>query len=183
MKEEWRQVAGYEGLYMISNLGRVKSLPRLVKRSIGGSYTTKERVLKGGTTCYKKRKTGYRFVILSKDNKSKNFYVHKLVAQAFITNNKNKSQVNHIDGNKLNNTVTNLEWCTPLENSRHAIAHNLVPKGQDLSYSKLTLAQVNYIREQILNSYYRGMQKDLANKFNVSTATISLIKNNINWSV
>lgn len=109
MQEIWRDVVGYEGLYKVSNLGNVLSIPRR------GTHLRKEHLLKQ----YKTKK-GYLNVFLVK--KCKSFYTgtHRLVAQAFIPNPKNKQQVNHIDGNKENNCVDNLEWVTNQENMDHS---------------------------------------------------------------
>lgn len=96
MNEEWRDIEEYEGLYQVSNLGRVKSL------KFG-----KEKILKFG-----KHKKGYLLVCLCKDGKQKMFQVHRLVAIAFIPNPNNYQEVNHKDENKENNCVENLEWCT-----------------------------------------------------------------------
>ena len=95
-KEYWRPVVEYEGLYMVSNWGRVKSL------KFG-----KERILKQS-----KDKFGYLYVDLYKNNIKKKYKVHRLVAEAFLPNPYNLLQVNHRDENKLNNNVDNLEWCT-----------------------------------------------------------------------
>lgn len=105
--EIWKPIAGYEGLYEVSNLGRVKSLPR--KTSTGG-------IMKPSTTVW-----GYLMCALWKDGKGKSFSVHRLVAEAFIPNPGNKPTVNHIDCNKKNNHVDNLEWCTQTENVRHSV--------------------------------------------------------------
>lgn len=98
MIEIWKDIKGYEGLYQVSNLGRVKSL--------GNNKRRKEKILKqvedGG---------GYLFVLLCKNGKGKMFKVHRLVAQAFTPNPNNYPQVNHKDENKQNNCVWNLEWC------------------------------------------------------------------------
>ena len=98
-KEVWKDIAGYEGLYQISSLGNVKSL--------NYNRTKKERILTPG-----KRGSGYLFVCLCKVGKSKKFNIHRLVGDAFIENPKNFPQVNHIDEDKTNNCVDNLEWCT-----------------------------------------------------------------------
>ena len=110
MTEIWKDVVGYEGLYQVSNLGRVKSLPR---ESTKGK-TLKNRIIKG-----------YYTVHLSKFGVSKDKLVHILVAEAFIDNPNRLKYINHIDGNKLNNTVSNLEWCTASYNSLHAYATGL----------------------------------------------------------
>ena len=96
IKEYWKPVVGYEGLYMVSNWGRVKSI------KFG-----KERILKPVTNS-----SGYLLVGLYKNNIEKKYSVHRLVAEAFIPNPYNLPQVNHRDENKLNNNVDNLEWCT-----------------------------------------------------------------------
>lgn len=99
MEEVWKDIKGYEGFYQISNLGRVKSLIR--------KNVLKEKIIKGGI-----QKNGYKFVLLYKDKNSKIFRVHRLVAEAFIPNPNKYKEVNHIDENKTNNNVENLEWCT-----------------------------------------------------------------------
>lgn len=106
MNEVWKQVEGYEGYYEVSNLGEVRS----VKRK---GY--KNKVLNKGNGT-----TGYWIVVLCKDGLQKTRAVHRLVAKAFIPNPENKPQVNHIDSNRKNNRVDNLEWVTPSENSKHA---------------------------------------------------------------
>lgn len=108
MKEVWKDIDGYEGLYQISNLGNVKSLPR--KKTI-----KQERILKP-----KLNKNGYLEVALCKNSNYKMCRVHKLVAKSFLNNPKNKTQVNHKNGIKIDNEVSNLEYCTPSENIRHA---------------------------------------------------------------
>ena len=98
-KEIWRDILEYEGLYQVSNLGRVKSLKR--------KYRKNENFIKTH-----KNKNGYISVILSKNNISKNFLVHRLVAQAFIPNFNNLLEINHKNENKSDNCVSNLEWCS-----------------------------------------------------------------------
>lgn len=106
MEEHWLPVKGYEGLYEISDWGRVKSL----------NYrgTGKEQILH-----QTQNKSGYMYVPLHKDGKTKSCRVHRLVAEAFVPNPNNLPEVNHIDENKQNNRSENLEWCDRLSNVRH----------------------------------------------------------------
>ena len=104
--EEWRDIKGYEGLYQVSNKGRVKSL--------GNNKTKKEKILS-----LKPSNNGYIRVYLCKNGKQKPFSVHRLVAQAFLLNPNNLPVVNHKDENKLNNNVENLEWCTVAYNNTY----------------------------------------------------------------
>lgn len=117
MVEEWRDVKGHEGLYQISSTGKVKSLYRDM-----GKILTGEIIQKG---------KGYLRVELTQNKKVKRFLVHRLVAQAFILNPENKPEVNHIDGNTLNNNVSNLEWCTHRENIRHSWETGLNEKRRE----------------------------------------------------
>ena len=126
MNEEWRDIKGYEGLYQVSNLGRVKSLPR-ERRNRQGYYYTKEKILKQTNTS-----TGYKKVELFNGTR-KSYKVHRLVAQAFLNNEYNKPQVNHKDGNKINNNVNNLEWVTGSKNIIHAYKTGLNPNMKTLN--------------------------------------------------
>lgn len=107
--EEWRDVPGYEGFYQISSLGRLRSLDR---ESGGKKYS--------GKIISSKRRSGYIVDILCKDGVRKTCRRHRLVAEAFLPNPEEKPEVNHIDGNKINNCIDNLEWATHRENTEHA---------------------------------------------------------------
>lgn len=115
MEEEWRDIIGYEGLYQVSNLGRVRSLDRTFIRSDGRLHNKQGRILTPG-----KNPRGYLFVNLSDINhKITPTRIHRLVVQTFIPNPECLPQVNHIDENKLNNSITNLEWCTNSYNTSY----------------------------------------------------------------
>ena len=107
--EIFKPIKGYEGIYEISNFGRVKSLPKIIGRRMKPESFMKCNVV-----------NGYAMVRLCKNYKVFNASVHRLVAEAFIPNPDNKPTVNHIDGNRLNNDISNLEWATMHEQNIHA---------------------------------------------------------------
>lgn len=121
MDEIWRDISNFEGRYQVSNSGKVKSLERKVNGKLNSKVTVKERYMK-----LQKNHKGYLAVILHKNRKAYHKMVHRLVADAFIPNPDKKLQVNHINCNKKDNRVENLEWCTQEENMNHAKAHGLI---------------------------------------------------------
>lgn len=119
--ETWKDIPGYEGLYSISSIGRVKSISHKVKANCnGGIRRTSESEKKGIVGWH-----GYVWISLCKNGVSKTHSVHRLVAQAFIPNIDKKPQVNHKNGVKTDNRVENLEWCTNSENQVHAVISGL----------------------------------------------------------
>lgn len=112
--EEWRDIPGYEGLYQISNLGRVRSLDRIVSATNGKTFHYKSKIKKQTKDSKK-----YFQVSLNKNNKDINFSVHRLVAQAFLPNPDNLPEVNHINECRWDNAVWNLEWCTHIYNCNY----------------------------------------------------------------
>lgn len=127
MNEIWKPIVGYEEIYEVSSLGRIRSLKRkyYLKNQYGTTSLkeTKELIRKQRTTQF-----GYKSIGLSKNGTENKFQVHRLVAQAFISNPENKPCINHKNGNKLDNRVENLEWCTYSENEKHAYKNNLHKK-------------------------------------------------------
>lgn len=133
-EEMWKDIEGYEGMYQVSSEGRIKSVERDIICKNGAKKHMKERILKGGLDRY-----GYPHVGLCDGNKRKIFLVHRLVAEAFITNPDNKPQVNHKDEVKTNNCVDNLEWMTNKENANYGTRTERSAKTQSKSvaqYSK-----------------------------------------------
>lgn len=125
-REEWADIKGYEEAYQISNLGRVKSLTREVKFSDGRTRTFQSKIIPQRLSG-----KGYLMVSLWKHHEGKRFLVHRLVAEAFIPNPSNLPQVNHKDENKVNNTVSNLEWCTSQYNNLYSHKVGVVQLDED----------------------------------------------------
>ena len=162
MKNEiWRDIKGYEGLYQISNLGRVKSLGRKSYSNV----CLKDKILNPALEC----KNGYKRVCLCKDGKEKRIKVHRLVAQAFIPNPDNKPIINHKDGNKLNNSVDNLEWISRSDNVKHAYQIGLNrPSGGGHNKKAIRIVETGEVYIS---------QEDCAKAINGSTAGVSMVIN------
>lgn len=166
--EEWLDISSYEGIYQVSNTGKIKILPREISNGYR-SYICKEKIMK-----QTKNKYGYMKVSLL--NKTVN--IHRLVAKAFIPNPENKPEVNHKDGDKSNNNDWNLEWNTVSENTQHAYDNNLInKKGINHHMNKLNNEDVYKIRELCLNNKV----SDVAKLYDVSESSISQIKNKKTW--
>lgn len=118
--EQFKDIIGYEGLYQISNLGNIKSLSRLIKND-KSYYKIEEKILAN----FLDKHTGYYKVNLWKNNKGKKYFIHRLIAEHFIDNPKNKEEVNHINGIKTDYRICNLEWVIPSENGKHAYKNGL----------------------------------------------------------
>jgi hypothetical protein len=119
MEENWKDIKGYEGLYTININGQIKSVGRKVKHR-SGFKTIPDRIMSIANNT-----SGYKSISLCKNGIGKSYQLHRLVAIAFIPNPNNKPQVNHIDGNKQNNNINNLEWVSAKENSQHSYDNGL----------------------------------------------------------
>lgn len=116
MQEIWRDIEGYEGLYQVSNMRRVKSL--------GNEFSRKEKILKP-----RKSKDGYLQLQLHKEGECKDYRVHRLVGQAFLENPEELPEINHKDEDKINNCVENLEWCSSKYNKNYGTRNKRVSKS------------------------------------------------------
>lgn len=164
MKEVWRTVNGFPEKLKVSNLGRIMSGSRILKNEVS--------------------KCGYYRIHVSHEGKIYRELVHRLVAMAFLPNPKNKPCVNHIDGDKSNNAVDNLEWCTYGENNKHAYDAGLKDsKGENNGQHKLTEEQVLEIRSLYQKRKINGNNgRVLAEKYGVNPKTITDIVNRKLWA-
>ena len=168
--EIWKEVKDYEGIYQVSNLGRIKSLSRLNLRG----FKIKEKIIKGGIDTH-----GYQMINLTKDGIRKTILVHRLVSKHYICNAFDKPDVNHKNGIKTDNRVSNLEWSTTQENVTHAYENGLCSSktGAENGRALLNESQVLEIR-QIKN---KKISK-IAIEYNVSWSCISSIINRKTWT-
>jgi len=169
MKEIWKDLVGYEGIYKVSNLGNVYSVKREVPINGGHKYV-------GGHNMINVKNTaGYIEITLRGIGKALNKKVHRAVGEAFIPNKYNKPFINHKNGIKTDNRVENLEWVTEKENVRHAIDTGLKEgwSGTDNPKAKLNYKLANKIREEYAVGDVK--QSDLAMKYGVVQSSISQI--------
>ena len=152
--ERWKPIKGYEGLYEVSDAGKVKSL--ITNKLLDCGLTTK----------------GYKRVCLTKDCKHKFYAVHRIVAEAFIPNLNNKPQVNHINGIKTDNRVENLEWCTNSENQKHSYDNGLKNK-------KLSKEDVEFIKTRYIPRDETYGTRGLGRMFNVTQSSIRYVLNKV----
>lgn len=158
-KEIWKDVEGYEEFYQISNFGEVRSKDRWRNNGSKSRY-----LLKSKTMTKSKTTTGYWKIGFFKDGKRREFKIHRLVAFAFIPNPENKPNINHKDGNPLNNHISNLEWCTQSENLQHAYETGLRKTNFHKYLNEITR---EYLEEEKTSIW------DLARKYKCSHFSIT----------
>lgn len=169
---------GYEGLYQASNLGRIKSLGRTWVSANGSVKKHKEIIMK-----QRKQRNGYLLIKLCKNGIEKHMSVHRIIAETFINNPQNKSQVNHKNAIKIDNRVENLEWVTMSENIQHAYKNNLI----NLEYQKKHMKKIGSMQKGEKNNNWKGYINiyDDNNKFitqcTTLNETINWIKNNTKY--
>lgn len=169
MEEIWKDIDNYEGYFQVSNTGRVRSLDRTISTARGAVS------IKGIIRKPNINNSGYLYLPLTKNNVHWYAKVHRLVAKAFIDNPNNYSDVNHIDGNKLNNNVDNLEWCSHSENQKKAFANGLnyspsLGRKGKLSFNKksVILTRISDGKEFIFETL-----RDAAHALNLNENSIS----------
>jgi hypothetical protein len=172
--EEWRDIPNYEGCYQVSNLGRVKSLQRIVVRNNGTSCTVQEKSLK---LYFNKQR--YHVVSLFRCGKRVGAKVHRLVAVVFLGFHSDKV-VNHKDGNKINNQLSNLEWITQKENVIHARDTGLLKpqKNENNGRAKLKEFQVLDIRKMKSENM---KLKDISKKYSIGMSQLARIISGESW--
>lgn len=153
--EIWKYVVGYEGIYEVSNLGRVRThKDKITFSDLHGIRKWKQRILKDKTPNGRDVR-----VTLWKNKKPKDYLVHRLVANAFLPRIYGKDCVNHIDGNPKNNNVGNLEWCNYKENSNHAFDTGLAHTNQEILLLDTITKETHHFRSKAKASEFLGRNK------------------------
>lgn len=156
--EKW--VPGWEGKYSVTEDGEIFSHQRT-------KCIRKSRIKEGGYVC----------LTLTTDYKKKNLYVHRAVAMCFVGNPHNHTEVNHIDGDKLNNHYTNLEWCSRKENQQHAVRLGLIRNPKGGNHPSATMSEK--VAREI--KFSMGSNKEVSAKYGVHTSTVNSIRKGRSW--
>lgn len=177
MIEKWKDILGYENMYQVSNFGRVRSLDRVLIRNDGRKYKYVGKLLKVNIC-----KTNGSYLVHLYNNTEGRiaFYVHRLVALSFIPNTENKPEVNHIDGNRNNNHVSNLEWTTRQENMDHGFRTGLINNtGINHGNNIYTDNQIKDVKLLLKNT--EMTQKEIAEVTGVKKGTVEAIAQGKQW--
>lgn len=175
MKEIWKDIKGYKGIYQISNYGRVKSLERPIY-----NYIKKERIMKP-----RPKENGYLQIILTdKNSNKKHVYIHRLVAECFLKKSKNKNFVNHKNFNKQDNSVENLEWVSRIENFEHyknSEKYKEIRRKIDVKFASKTIAKIKKYKNRILKLRNKNFSIDeISKKLNIGRDFVSDVLNLFN---
>ncbi len=179
MEEKWKDIKGYEGLYQVSDWGRIKRIK--YANNLKGKSTNKlpdffncNKILKGFLA-----ENGYKRIMLCKNGIGKRYPVHRLVAQAFIPNPLNKPQINHINGIKTDNRPENLEWCTASENQKHAYKNGLKNNSANCFKKGHVPSNIQYIT---FNNETHTI-KEWSEITHIKAGTLMARKNKYNWDI
>jgi len=174
MKEEWKPVVGYEGIYEVSNMGRVRSLSRRAKTWFG-SREVFSRIRKTFI-----HKNGYEYIVLSKKGKNRTYRIHRLVAEAFCSNPNSREIVHHLNRKPDDNHASNLIWVNQMENIGFSVQSGTRAKGEGHGMAILTKQDVLEIRDKYIPRKY-SYQK-LGDEYGVDQSTIHLIVKRRKWN-
>ena len=164
-----KEIPNFEGVYVINEIGEVHSLPRVVKGKDGVMYPFKGKKIASSVN----KQNGYIQIDLWKNTKSHKYYIHRLLAKIFIPNPSNKPEVNHINSNRLDNSLNNLEWVTSKENSIHAYNSGFASQKKR---RKLIEQDYNEILDRfLLGESFVAILKD----FNISSGRLSINLRNL----
>lgn len=166
----WKDVLGYEGLYSVSNNGDIRGNERVVKHHKGGPKRLKERIRKPVISTH-----GYLTVILSKEGRNVRHAIHRLVLSTFAGEPKEKSDACHCDGDRKNNSISNLRWDTRTGNMQDTKLHGTYRSGEKIHFAKLTEEDVKSILSD------DRPQKLIAKSFGIDQSAVSLIKTGKRW--
>jgi hypothetical protein len=178
IKEEWKNVVGFEGFYMVSNYGRIKSLRRIVVKSNGVSMLLREKILKASIT-----KGGYESISFTNTTFKQVIFIHRVVCAAFIGAIPENMEVCHYDGNRTNNFIGNLRYGTRSENMQDAVRHgtNHVPeyfklRGENKKNSKINETIVRSIRLS------KESSPVIARKYGISETLVKHVRRRVTWN-
>lgn len=179
--EEWRDIKGYEGLYQVSNLGRVKRLPITQSRTFRAKNGLMKTVDQSwpGRILRPSKSLRYWGVHLSRNNEIVTRFVHHLVAEAFIGERPAGMHVCHADGDSTNNEASNLRYDTPINNAADKVKHGTVSRGERHGHTTLTNEQVKEIKKLVKEPKHNLTK--IAKSYLVSRQTIANIRDDVTW--
>jgi hypothetical protein len=170
--EIWKDIIGYEGSYQASSHGRIRGLNRTLPDG---------RKWKGKILSVSINENGYYLVVLVKNGKQKTWSVHRLIAKTFLPNPNNLPQINHIDANKLNNKINNLEWISIKDHQKHSSENGLKCHGEKHHDARLTKGQVLEIRQLYVPKSRKYGSVALSRKYNIGVSSILKIIKRKTW--